>query len=723
MKEKFYLALKILFTVGSVFLCFIVPIRQGNGQSINRTEKDIVPIQKTTLKEIKKDVILGKTPLYFIPNKGQVNEKALYYAKTDKYTLWLTKEGFVFDDMITKNKQDKKGENKFEFIRDCSWLNFLNSSNETKIIPMNLTEHEVNYFIGNDSSKWKTSIKTSKAVLYKNLYNKIDLKVYGIEKQIEYDFIVSPGGNPSDIKFEYQEIKDSWIDVERNLTVETEFGQLKHAEPFCFQLIEGKQVQIKAEFKRIKDCTYGFEIGEYNRNFPLFIDPLIFSTYLGGQGDDHVTSLALDNKNNIYVVGYTSSTDFPTKNPFQNTNAGWIDVFITKIKPNGQSLVYSTYLGGQLNGTGQGSDRGSAIAVDEKGAVYVTGTTWSRDFPIKNAIQTELAHCSDVFISKLNSRGNKLIYSTYLGGNAKESGYAIAVDENQVVYIGGYTDSYNFPTENPFQSDLKGNGDAFIAKISPQGNQLLYSTYFGGKGADDAYGIAVDKTGAIYIAGYTSSNDFPTQKPYQRTLGGNSDAYVTKFNSQGNTLLFSTYLGGSDWDWANAICLDNKNCIYITGMSQSQDFPIKKAYQKNLAGETDVIIIKMKPKGNALFFSTYFGGSDNDYGDDIVQDSNNNIYVTGFTKSSDFPVKNPVQETYGGGFSDLFVLKFKPRGKSLFYSTFLGGTNADFGSSLAVDKNSCAYITGYTLSNDFPLKRPLFNSYSDQHDVIIFKIK
>lgn len=720
--KKFYKALKIIFTVGSVSLFIFLHMQQGIAQTSNQIDKNTLSNQKAALEELNRAVVMGNTKLYFIPNKGQVDEKALYYAKTDKYTLWLTKEGFIFDNLMAKNRKDKKKESN-KLVRDLSWLNFINSSKETKIFPLDFTEHEVNYFIGNNPSKWKTSIKTSKAVLYKNLYDKIDLKVYGVEKQIEYDFNVSPGGNPSEIEFEYKGIKDSWIDEEQNLIVETEFGRLKHAKPFCFQVIEEKQIQIKAEFKRIKENTYGFIIEEYNQTFPLFIDPLIFSTYLGDDGVDRGMCIVVDKKNKIYITGYTNSTAFPTRKPFQSTKAGGYDVFITKVRSNGKNLIYSTYLGGQMNGAGQGSDRGLGITVDDKGAVYVTGQTYSKDFPLQNAIQTKLEGCSDVFIAKLNSRGNKLIYSTYLGGNDKDCGNAIAVNKNYEAHVAGWTNSFNFPTEKPFQTVIDGEFDAFIAKISPLGKKLLYSTFFGGKKIESAYDIAVDERGSVYIAGYTKSNDLPTENPYQGALGGKSDAFVTKFNSKGNRLIFSTYLGGLNFDWAERICVDNKKCIYIIGESQSADFPIKKAYQKNLAGRTDAFITKMKPKGNALFFSTYYGGSEDDYGIDIALDNKHNIYLTGETRSLDFPIKNPIQGFYGGGFSDAFVVKFNAKAKSLLYSTYLGGTNADSGDGITVDKNSRVCIIGNTFSTDFPLKNPLFGSYSNQCDVILFKIK
>jgi hypothetical protein len=269
----------------------------------------------------------GKIPLYFIPNEGQVHDKALFYAKASRYTLWLTKEGLVFDSI----KRIKKGENESHPThpkdrnnlegstceRDVSRLTFLNSKKNPEVIPVNRTKHKVNYFIGKDKSKWRTNIKTSRAVLYKELYQNIDLRVYGIEKQIEYDFIVRPGGEVSDISFEYKDVKHAEIDKCGNLLIETKFGKLEHAKPECYQVVEGERIEVEAEFKRIEANTYSFKVKEYKRNCELIIDPLVlvYSTYLGGSDNDYGYGIAVDSAGAAYVTGYTWSTDFPIQNP------------------------------------------------------------------------------------------------------------------------------------------------------------------------------------------------------------------------------------------------------------------------------------------------------------------------------------------------------------------------------------------------------------------------
>jgi len=285
----------------------------------------------------------GKIPLYFIQNEGQVDEKALFYAKTSRYTLWLTEEGLVFDSSRRIKKEsaeskrlsprDMNGPEDFSYDRNVSRLVFLNANRNPEVIPMDDTEHKVNYFIGNDESEWQTNIQTSRAVLYKELYPNIDLKVYGMEKQIEYDFVVKPGGQVSDIAFEYKDVEKTRIDNESNLIVDTEFGEIKHAKPVCYQVIKGERVEIQAGFMEIGDDHYGFKLKGYNRNYELIIDPvvLVYSTYLGGSGEDWGYGIAVDSEGAAYVTGYTTSFDFPTKNPIQGYNAGANDVFIAKI--------------------------------------------------------------------------------------------------------------------------------------------------------------------------------------------------------------------------------------------------------------------------------------------------------------------------------------------------------------------------------------------------------
>ena len=732
---------------------FIILILLNNSISLEQ-KGQIKPHQTPIKKEessqnTKLNPDYGQIPLYFIPNKGQVDEKALFYAKTSQYTLWMTKEGLVFDSAKKMseeeyfqsdslklmasgfeqpvNKSQVTGDrlqitdNRSQMIeRDVSRLIFLNTNKNVGIIPEGMTPHRVNYFKDNDESKWRTNIQTSAAVLYKELYENIDLMVYGIERQIEYDWVVKSGGDVEKIRFEYRGMKETKIDGEGNLVIEQRFGELVHRRPESYQMIEGRKIEVDVEFKKVGENTYALSVEEYNRGYDLIIDPKVFfcSTYLGGTAGEYVRGIAVDNKGAAYVSGYTSSTDFPTKNAYQGNHAG-VDVFVTKFSADGKSLIYSTYLGGS------DSDMGRCITVDSSGAAYVSGDTRSTDYPTKSAYQGAYrGGDKDVFVTKLSSSGTRLIYSTYLGGSSTEDGIGIAVDDSGAAYAAGYTASYNFPTQNPYQGNHAGGlWDSFVTKFSADGQNLVYSTYLGGLFVDWLSGIAVDSTGAAYVTGRTSSKNFPVMNAYQDTYVDNFDVFITKFFTDGQNLVYSTYLGGSDFDYSEGIAVDNNGAAYVVGDTLSTDFPTMNAYQGTHAGGSlDAFVTMFSPDGKNLVYSTYLGGSDDDDSEGIAVDGSGAAYVTGYTKSTDFPTQNPYQGSHAGGTNDAFVTKFPANGQSLVYSTYLGGSGADPGYDIAVDSSGEAYVTGDTTSTDFPTKNAYQGANAGGRDAFVTKL-
>jgi hypothetical protein len=703
---------------------------------------------------LKPDVNFGKIPLYFIFNKGQVNKKVKFYAKASCYTLWLTKEGLVFDSTHNVEEGDtprpsgaplsrgethpappghpsQEGSNQLprspKFHRDVSRLVFLNAIKNPIIVPIEESKLKVNYFIGNDPSKWHCDVPTSKAVLYKNLYKNIDLKVYGIEKQIEYDWIVKPGGNPGDIRFEYKNVKGTRIDNQGNLIIETDFGELMHKKPVSYQRRTAHSAERKAQsacsnerrdvnvtFKKIGENTYGFELGEYDKSRELIIDPVVlaYSTYLGGDADETGMGIAVDNSGCAYVTGYTWSSDFPTRNQYQSVQPE-LDVFVAKIdttQTGASSLIYSTYLGGIS------FDRGHAIAVDSSGYVYVTGSTQSSDFPILNQYQSDQG-ATDAFVAKIDTTQNgvsSLIYSTYLGGNDGDSGQGIAVDNSGYAYVTGFTYSSDFPTLNPYQTDQPGI-DVFVTVIDTTqtgASGLIYSTYLGGASTDYGYGIAVYSSRYVYVTGYTYSTDFPILNPCQADFGGGYDVFVTGIDTTQtgvSSLIYSTYLGGTGADYGYAIAVDNKRNAYVTGRTTSTDFPTRNPYQADFGGDYDAIVAKIdttQKGGSCLIYSTYLGGPEYDVGFGIALDSRRYAYVTGLTGSPDFPTLNPYQLDPGDGDLDAFVTKIdttRNGALSFIYSTYLGGGRKDVGEGIAVDKRGNAYVIGFTQSTDFPI--------------------
>jgi len=675
-------------------------------------------------------------PLYFIENKGQLDSKVRFYVKASGQTLYFTDEGIVFD-LLRWKKSPWKGTEGAEKGRHTPeakterlvfTLGLENSRDGVLIEGFDRQDGEVNFFSGNDRSQWKTAIPTYKGVVYREVYKGIDLKVYGNGNDLEYEFIVNPGANPDDILLTYSGIEGLAKNGEGELLIATPFGQLKETKPYIYQEKEmegevavdgGFEIRSPSGPSQTGKFSYGFQIAFYDPSYPLIIDPLLsYSTYLGGSsGDDIGMGIAVDGSGSAYVVGYTYSGNFPTKNPFQGIFGGTADAFITKLSPAGNVLSYATFLGG-------GSwDIGCGVAVDKDGNAYVTGYTLSSNFPTYNPYQGTLAGTADAFITKLSPAGNVLYYSTYLGGNSSDYGYGIALDASNNAYVTGETASSDFPTKDAYQGAFGGSsddpffggGDAFITKLTSAGNALSYSTYLGGSSSESGNGIAVDAYENAYVTGYTASSDFPTNNAYQGALRGGSDAFITKLTSAGNALSYSTYLGGSSSECGNGIAVDASWNVYVTGYTYSVNFPTLAPVQLNLAGGSDAFITKLSSAGNALSYSTYLGGTGSDSGNGIAIEGSGNVCVTGYTSSGNFPTSSPIQATLGGS-SDAFVTKLTSAGNALYYSTYLGGIGGDYGNGIAVDGSGNVYVTGYTYSNNFPTKnayQPTFAGGSD----------
>ncbi|MCP5102634.1 MAG: hypothetical protein GY950_04610 [bacterium] len=644
---------------------------------------------------IKTDPDFGKTPLYFIPNQGQVNKEVTFYTKTPHYTLWMTPKEVVFDSTGPGGK-----------TRDVCRLQFRNAGRNTRMVPLEITGHRINYFTGNDKSERHTNIKTSKAVLYKNLYKNIDLKIYGIEKQIEYDWVVKPGGKVPDIQFEYKNVKKTKIQPTGGLLVETTLGTLKHNAPYTYQVIGNRKIEVKSRFRRIAGNRYGFSVGNYDKRHELIIDPVVMasSTFLGGDGDDSADGIAVGTGGCIYVAGMTQSTDFPTQNAYRDTHIQGHDIFITKLSASGNSLLYSTYLGGS------GDDRVWGFTADADGCAYVVGITGSTDFPTQNAVQNTNGGNHDGFVAKLSAQGDSLVYSTYLGGIHNDRASGIAVDAGGCAYVCGHTPSPGFPILNAFQDTHAGYGDGFIAKFSASGGSLIYSTYLGGDAYDSCAGIALDSDGCVYVTGYTDSTDLPTtQNAFQPTVPtpqwGN--AFVARLSASGTGLDYLTYLGGSGLDIVEGLAVDGNGCAYVTGSTQSSDFPTQNAFQDQRDEDFDGFVTKLSAAGNSLVYSTYLGGRADDYAKAIAVDSAGCAYVTGNTESPDFPTQNAFQDQRVR-YSEAFASKFSASGENLVYSTYLGDSNSDGAEAIALDGGSIL-IAGYTSSTAFPIQ----NAYQD----------
>jgi hypothetical protein len=444
---------------------------------------------------------------------------------------------------------------------------------------------------------------------------------------------------------------------------------------------------------------------------------LDYSTYLGAGGDDQGVAVAADAEGNLYVAGMTDSTNLPTVNAVQpNFGGGAQDAFVAKLDPTGTRLIYLTYLGGS------GTDTATGLAVDASGNAYLTGFTSSPNFPALNALQANNRGNFDAFIAKLGPTGN-LLYSTYLGGTANDSGGGIAVDVAGNAYVAGIATSTNFPVVSAAQPNLSGASDLYVAKLNAAGNQLLYSTYLGGSQDDAATAVAVDASGNAYVTGATLSTDFRTANAAQPAPGGGLfDALVVKLNPSGN-LVYSTYLGGGNADRGLRIAADATGAAYVTGDTRSTNFPMRSALQQTFGGSSDAFVTKLNANGS-LAFSTYLGGGGLDGGTAISVDPKGATYLTGFTNSINFPTLGPLQPALSGGSFDGFIAKLNPAGSGLDFSTYLGGSGLDTGYGISADSSGQAYLMGVTDSPDFPLRRPLQPAHGGgPADLFVAKIK
>jgi hypothetical protein len=375
---------------------------------------------------------------------------------------------------------------------------------------------------------------------------------------------------------------------------------------------------------------------------------LLWSTYFGGSDNDFGQDISVAGDSSCYVIGETQSSNFPILNAFNSTLSGNRDTFLAKFSSNGQ-LLWSTYLGGSEQ------DYGYSIAVASDGSCYVTGETESSDFPTKNAYDSTFNGGDfDAFVSKFSTNGN-LLWSSYLGGSELDGGYGIAVTSDGGCYVTGTTGSSDFPTLDAYDPTPNGGWDVFVTKFSSSG-LILWSTYFGGTGWEEVFGIDVANDDSCYITGIAGTSDFPLLNAFNSTLGGYYDAFVSKFSSEGS-LLWSTFLGGSGGECGYAIAVTSDGCSYVTGYTYSSNFPTENAYDSTYNGGSDVFFSKFNVSGS-LLWGTYLGGSEgNDQGFSLAVTEDGNCFVIGYTNSDDFPTQNAFDNTLGST-SDAFVTKF-----------------------------------------------------------------
>ncbi len=580
---------------------------------------------------------------------------------------------------------------------------------------------QVNFLLGERPGP-QAGLPMYGSVRYRELYPGIDLVYGGDGRNLKSEFRLAPGADPSVIRMRFAGNSAVAIAADGSLEIDAQGGELREAAPVAYQEQDGKRNAVAARFTIERDGSVSFIVNGYDPTLPLVIDPVVaYSTLLGGSSTDADLAMAVDSTGAVYLAGYTASYDFPTVNPVQNLNGGGNDVFVAKLNPAGNALVYCTYLGGT------GDDRAYGIAVDSTGSAYVTGSTASRNFPVVLPLQSKLAGTRNAFVLKLNAAGNALVFSTYLGGSGSDTGYGIAVDKTGSPYVTGDTTSSTFPATG-FQKAFHGVQDAFVSKLSADGSHLVYSTFLGGAASDHGAALAVDASGSAYVTGSTYSTDFPVAGAFQGSNAGGQDAFLARVSADGNSLSFSTYFGGSGGsvsypESGQAIALDAAGNIYLAGSTNSPNLPMLQPLQASLDGWEDAFVAKFTSAGWPVY-STYLGGSGMDYGNALAVDAAGNAYVAGYTYSTDLPTINAVQPNISlAGDVDAFLAILNPAGNALLYLSYLGGPGSDTASALALDSAGGIYVAGWTLSTSFPLLHPLQTVNGGNYGAFVTKLQ
>jgi hypothetical protein len=583
-----------------------------------------------------------------------------YLAQGDGYAFSFTDEGAVLS-----------------FVKPAATLDvqFVGANSATSLEARERTEGTVNRFIG-DKSQWETGIPMYKELVYRDLWPGIDLVIRGGAGELKYEFHVSPGADPRDIRLAY--------DDHGSPSVGSALGELTEARPVGDQQAgSGHDVDQALVITRSID----------------------YASFVGGAGADSGRGIAVDADGNAYVTGQTASFDFPTTvGAFDRTNNANTDVFVTKLDRSGSSVVWSTFIGGSA------FDSGNAIAVDDRGAAYVSGFSGSLNYPTTaGAFDTTQNGGSDAFVTKIAPSGSALEYSAYLGGAgfSFEGSNGIAVDDAGSAYVTGFTNSAAFPTTaGAYDTTWAGSNDVYVTKLNRSGSALVYSTFLGGATIDTGNAITLDDERNAYVTGFTASGDFPTTPGAADTsLNGGRDAFAAKLGPTGSTLLYATFLGGAADDSGAGIAVDRKRQIaYVAGSTASNDFPTTpRASDPDYGGNGDAFVSALDAAG-ALANSTYLGGTAADAATGIATDAKGKwAWVTGSTDSADFPATDDAADPSYNGNGDAFATRFQRTHLRLASSTFLGGVGTDAGNAITVDeRGKTVFVTGSTDSPDYP---------------------
>jgi hypothetical protein len=694
-------------------------------------------------REMKKDTVaaLGKMPLQFIENQGQLDGAVKYYARKGPMTLYLTAGEIVFDfispcQQAWKNKEffssfDEKKECQHQVVR----MKLQDANSVPVITGRDQQETVYSYFIGNDPAKWRANVPTYSEVYYKDVYAGIDMRLYSAANgTLEYDFVVHPGADPAKIALAVEGIDGMEVDAGGDLIMKSAFGDMKQKLPLIYQEADGKKIAVSSRFNIIKSLsaknkgawTYGFTISAYNRQKDLIIDPLLASTLMGGSNYDGFYHMKIDASGNIFLTGATESSNFPVSSGVYDTtfDGSKGDTFVAKFKNDLSGFLSCTLLGGSY------WENGTTLGFDASGNVFVAGNTYSTDFPTTSGAydRTFNGGDCDAFVAKFNNSLNTLIASTLIGGYQFDTIHSMGIDPSGNVYVAGYDTSMDYPcTTGAYDSSQNGGTDVNVSCLDNSLAHLLASTLIGGSEDEWADGLVMDASGNIYITGTTYSSDYPsTPGAYDPSHNGEYDAFVSELDSNLTTLAASTFVGGAGYDRSNSIKMDASGNLVIAGKTGSNDYPCTSgAYDSSFnGGWNDAVVSKLNSDLSLLLASIYVGGADDEEATSICLDASGNVYIAGCTSSTDYPcTRGSYDSSYNGGDHDAFGSKFNSNLTHLLFSTYIGGVGDEYAYIMGIDASGCIFIAGETSSADYPTTAGAYDgTFNGAYDAFISKL-
>lgn len=725
-------------------------------RSFPTPEKQLLPDPPTTLN---KNTIMAKAmsvAVPFVKNVGQFDGRVNYAADLFAGRFFLTNNELVYSLVKCEAKKDVKPDHNRQKVepekivpgKGLAIREYFVDQKGARMVLKSVGEHQaatkVSYFKGNDARKWWSNIPSYQSVSLGEVYPGIEVKLKASGKNVEKIFYVSPAGDVADLKIGVSGLTGIKIGNDGKLILKNSLGDLAMRAPVAWQEIDGERHDVKVGYRLPGKNLYGFSVCDgYDAQYPLIIDPeldtLTASTCLGGRNYDTCNSIALDRWGNVYVTGHTESPDFPTTSGvYTSSNNSFQDIFISKLNGDLTVLLASTFLGGSSN------ESSSSLVLDNSGNIYVTGYTFSPNFPttvgaFDQIIAASSASEGDAFVSILDGNLNILLASTFLGGDHDDTAYSLALDCSGNVFVSGCTHSFNFPTtfgafEQTFHGASKSYRDAFVARLNNELTALEASTFLGGNDSENSASLSLDMAGNVFVAGSTNSADFPTTSgAYDATRSGFRNVYVAKLNGWLSDLLAATYLGGGSDDRFNSLGLDSAGSVYVSGCTDSKDFPTTPgAYAQKYICCWDAFVSKLDCNLTVLQASTFLGGSGLEMECFLALDGAENICLLGTTNSNDFPTTaGAYDRTYYNGVKtnsydcrDLFIAKINKDLSVLEGSTYLGGGGyaGEFANSIAVNGAGDVFVAGRTNSDDFPLLAGSYAGFMGYYDGFIARL-